>query len=130
MKERICENGWFRVFFVDYPIGFVIVLVLVVAFFIEVSKKTQIPVYETSTTVICEDANGYYIRLPEGLNTISAPFYIYQLRNQYVERVEDYTVDAENGVIYLKKTAFTVRDEVYIDIESKKISLLDYFLNE
>jgi len=127
MKERVHENGWFRVFIVDYPIGFVIVLALVVALFIGVSKKTQIPVYETSTTVICEDANGYYIKVPEGLNAISAPFYIYQLRDQYMEKVEDYTIDAENGVIYLKKTSFRVRDEVYIDIESEKISLLDYF---
>ena len=127
MKEKIHDNGWFQTFFVDYPIGFVIVLVLALSFFVSVSQKTEIPVYETSTTVIYEDANGYYIKVSERLDAISTPFYIYQLRDQYVEKVEAYTIDMQKQVIYLNNTAFKARDEVFVDIESNRISLLEYF---
>lgn len=111
-------------------IGFLLLLVLGVAGFLAISSSIEVPIYKTIETTIAKDTDGIYITLPEELVPMERPFYIYEKREQYVEKVKKYHVKVEEQAVYIENSSFTEGMKVSVDVETQRISLLNYILKE
>lgn len=126
MKEKVCNKGWFRYFFINVPIGFVLLMILGVLGVCWLSSYVDVPIYETIEVIVYEDADGKYIRIPEQIELVSTPIYLYQTRDKYMEKIDDYHVKAQNHAVYIENTDFVADDVVYVDIEIQRVTLLSY----
>lgn len=116
-------------FFVLHPWGFVLFLLLGAGGFILTAEKIRIPVYTTIETTAEKDGSGMRIYLNEKEFTTGTAVFLYQSRDDHLERIDNYKV--ENGFLTVDSTCgFPDKGKIYVDIQVDEISLMRHIFTE
>lgn len=129
MEEQSRRRKIFSDFFVIKPIGFVIFLLLGITVFVIVGSGVNIPVYMTVQTTVEREGDHVRLKLGEEKLLPDTPVFIYQSRDDYLEKIVEYEVDDGYVVMDVRKD-LPDKQKVNMDVQTKEISLLKYiFMN-
>lgn len=116
-------------FFVLHPWGFVLFLLLGAGGFILSSAKIRIPVYTTIETSAEKTETGMRIYLQEKEFETGTAVFLYQSRDDHLERVEKYNI--ENGFLTVDTIdGLPDSGKIYMDIQTGEISLMRHIFTE
>ncbi len=93
------------------------------------SSLIEIPKYDTVIALVVEDSNGICLDFATDVMVQGEPIYLYQERDTYIDRIDEYFQDKETGRVYVNDIKFVVGDTVSVDIEKAKVKLLKYVFN-
>lgn len=116
-------------FFVLKPVGFIIFLLFGIIAFVIVGSNVKIPVYTTIQTTV--EKEGEYVRLKLGEQELlpDAPIFIYQSRDDYLEKIMEYQID-DGYIVMDAPNDLPDNEKVNIDVQTAEISLLKHiFMN-
>ncbi len=129
MEDRAGKRMFTR-FFVTYPLGYVIFLFMGVAAFIYIANTIRIPVYHTMETQTSDSQGGMVtIHTGDVVPTEGSPLYLYQSREDGIEKVVEYEMDPRSQTIVVSNSKFANRGNVNVDVHVGNISLLNYIFS-
>ena len=115
--------------FILHPVGFILFLVLGVGTFFLVATKIHIPVYTTVETVVEEENGRMCLNLEDNKFEAGTPVYLYQSRDDHLEKVTAYEV--REGWLLTDFIDTLPKDgRLYADIQTDEISLLRHIFTE
>ncbi len=118
------DSGLLYRLFVEKPVGFVGFAFLGILLFIFLFLSVKIPVYTTVETTL--EKSGDVTRAYIDSQTVveDTPVFFYLNRDDYLEKVTDYTI--EDGYIKTKELgdSFYGKD-IFVDVQTEEKSLLE-----
>lgn len=130
MKMKDPESSKITKCFVKKPIGFILILLSCVLFFLYCSSNIMVPMYQTTNGIVMIKGGEKAIEIEEKCLVNNTPILVYCDRDSYIEKISNYTVKDNSIYATGSLSTFNEGQQVSVDYEQEKISLLELLIKK
>ena len=116
----------FTLLFVKYPVGYIVLLAAGVIAFALVALNIDIPVYETVEVSCHTTDNQLMLDMKDHLPSSNQPIYVYQSREERVDKVEQYKVDQVTESVTANINQYKDLNKIKVDVQTGEVNLWSY----